>query len=75
MPRSPLDSVGVESRSDRSVPAQNDPGTPVRISTEVDGSSPAAAIVSMKSFNTAYVIAFFFSGRSMVIVPIRPSTS
>ena len=63
-------SVGVSCRSDRSVPAQNAPGTPVRISARAPSSAAPSSRASHSSPSMAYVIAFFFSGRSIVIVPM-----
>lgn len=52
-PRRPLTSPGTVARSARSVPAQNDPGTPVISNTTVSGSSSARPTVSMNSASMA----------------------
>ncbi len=74
-PRPPRSASGVSLRSERSVPAQNDPGTPVRMTARASGSSAACWMASRNSRSTEKLMAFFFSGRSMVIVPMPSDAS
>jgi hypothetical protein len=69
-PPRPRWSSGVLCRSDRSVPAQKAPGTPVRISARAWSSAAPSSRASQSSLSMANVMAFFFSGRSMVMVPM-----
>ena len=74
--RSPPGSSMSTSRSSvRSVPAQNWPGTAVRMTTRTSGSASASAVRSIKALYMAYDSAFRFSGRSMVIVAMPSRTS
>jgi hypothetical protein len=65
-PRTPRWSSGVSLRSDRSVPAQNDPPVPSMMTARTASSCPARCTAAKKSAFMAYVMAFRFSGRSMM---------
>ena len=74
-PRRPRFSPGMEDRSDRSVPAQKAPPVPFRTTTSASSSSPARANAAIKSLSIAKLIAFFFSGRFIVMVQTASATS